>query len=596
MPLLCIQPKLWVNPPIPVTVNKQILNNALEDYNIPRYNAANAPFLYGALVRSGNDIYMSTRDGNNTSLEATGTFYDVEGATTLGTGPIYPYKMYVSPVIWNPTYVKNYYVADTVFDGTPMPNDAGQTPTTIGMARVIPNNQAVPYLLSPASAGINTYDLVIAPRIPAPDMDFHINGTNFMEIRGNRGVTQATSYGSGCNLYVNLAPGEVVAIGYYEKLREGSTTIYDNYCYYKVGIPDEKTVETSDPLSGILDVLVFWYLRKQGGDGTATLPPHSFKTFWGGENDNWEYIGWTYHDLTVQTDPEGAYFPYQIGGTSSVLHYYALRYLPYQSGRTFLSVQTTAFPFEPLSISKDWERVGIINPLSIYEPSPVFQTTAFEQLTLGWDMAEPYEQVALYNINGDSVTITIEDAGGTVVFTDTVAVGTVATDYYQWFFEKDDTDYRCAIIWDDLPVMVNTKLYITVDGVTDSIVGLGAVYPSNRLPLGVLTYAPTVSGVGTTRRKDSDLLGVEVIALGSVTDKVSYKTNSPADEIDATVRTLRLVARMAKELGYPSLFTADYPHEVFQFLGYMPTYSKTLSNEKRTSAVINVTGAGCQQL
>ena len=124
----------------------------------------------------------------------------------------------------------------------------------------------------------------------------------------------------------------------------------------------------------------------------------------------------------------------------------------------------------PSTSPASWFNVGPDNVHAMFDDSVTTATTGTGSLsvTLAPGLIN---SLALVNLTGASVTITVTDgAGGPVVFTRTASLdGTIITDWYQYFFEPSVQKSELTVT--DLPPYPNARVTVTITG--PGAVGVG---------------------------------------------------------------------------------------------------------------------------
>lgn len=567
---------LYAYPPIPITEAMEITNNAPPSSTVPLYNISHCPYGYGQQVQVGKRIYTSTKNNNCTELIPAAGFTKLP---TLEVDSVH--KNYIVP---------NQYQKDRF--GVPVysrvPPSGVQSSGLISLdffAMLDPNNNSTYSFPDYNMTAIDTLTGIIAPNSPAPNMNvrLHINYGGFTTIHGNRGIQQGNA-GAALSLTITLLPLEVLLMIPYD------TGTEKKVWYFVTRLPNDlNTLSVDDPITAIFEKIRYRYKNKPGQPTNAPLPTPSWRSFSSPENNSWTYLGW---DMTttsllptvtsVPISPTVPYLSQQIGGWGSDNLYRANTNLLAAGNRFFDPVTIN---YEGLKHPKlvDWEWTGVINPVAIYQPSPRLQTIANGILLFEWNIAVSYEQVAIYNITGDNLELKVTDNSGTEVYNETVDLNSVEADFF--------SNQKCVYIFKNIPATEPSVLYVRVTANDNtSQVGIGAVYPSTRVTLGGLAFAPSITGITTTREEDSGVLqDPTIIQLGRTVDKITFRTQSKADFLDYYTLQLRNIARLAKEHGYPTLFQADYQQKVFTALGYMPTFEETLKNHKIVTGTVTVT-------
>lgn len=118
-----------------------------------------------------------------------------------------------------------------------------------------------------------------------------------------------------------------------------------------------------------------------------------------------------------------------------------------------------------------WLDIGPTDKWAMFDSSCTTQSTATNTLTV---VLEPgfFNAVALYNLTGSSITITVKDqTGGTTIASETIALDGPYIDWYEWLF--DPYRYRTKVLMQDILPYSTAEITITIT--TTGTVGIGMV-------------------------------------------------------------------------------------------------------------------------
>ena len=563
-------PNLLAFPPIPVTKENELSSNATDIYNIQEYDNGDAPFARGDLVKKDGYVYVSKEDNNSELLAvneedslAIDGFLKIVGSGFMST---------------------TYSGANGFAGATPVGGSELLTDISDGMKLFEPGLLGS-YLNLQA---YKTWHFGIATR-EATSVDCQVKVNDNLNFNtSDTNITVAVTI-SGSNKYLNftLQAGQFVVMAVYESASDSAYNGYYIHAGYMQG-----NFGTDNPFRKFYSFIKrAYYSNGNSGSPITLLNPEETPN-----DPNFAYLGWFIDGDPIPHDPT-QYFTKGMYVNDSSNKYRTTKIMPADSNRTGFELQPALITFSVKLKSNltKWVLVGSTNENSIYQPSPRIMTLADGTLSLSWSISEPFTALTLASVLGQTMVVTItSDDDDAVLFTDTYDLTqSNPTDYTGWLFGNTESKLVDSIHYDDIAWSeAGVTISIEVTSSNNAIVGLGAVYPSNPKTLGLMNYAPVISGITTTRKVNHlELIDVEVVKLGTSTDKVNYKTQTPSEWLDGIVDTLRHIATLATEDGLPTYFVGQYPYDSLKILGYMPTYDQTLSNEKQTSSALNITGA-----
>ena len=310
-----------------------------------------------------------------------------------------------------------------------------------------------------------------------------------------------------------------------------------------------------------------------------------------------EYVGTLEHVVStafkvnsayINYDPTLAYEQNELTWDATQITMFKCQYdLLVDAGRDYPLEQF----FYPIDPSPKWVYITDVNPIRLYAPNPSQQTVGTSPLVLEWDITSMFTALNLFKLIGSSVRVEINtiEAVPVQLHDETYGLDADPEDYIEWLFDENPNllDYL-LIRGMDWAEAVTLKITITGDGE----VGIGGMYPSNPISLGIMNYAPTISVINTVRTaKDKYLKGDYNTLDGRATDRLKYKTIANPTELDSIIRNLRAIARISEEDGYPTFFEGEGSYKSLQLLGYMPVYDQVLNSEVATTASLQITGA-----
>ena len=153
----------------------------------------------------------------------------------------------------------------------------------------------------------------------------------------------------------------------------------------------------------------------------------------------------------------------------------------------------------PSNSPASWANIGPTNTMAMFDDEVSTSTTAASSLTV---VVAPglVNSMALVNLAGSSVTITVTDgAGGPTVFSRTIDLdGTIIGDWYQYFFEPYVQKSELTIT--DLPPYANARVTVTLTAAGSVGIGnlvFGTIYELGETQMGASLGTDDYSAVTT---------------------------------------------------------------------------------------------------
>lgn len=137
-----------------------------------------------------------------------------------------------------------------------------------------------------------------------------------------------------------------------------------------------------------------------------------------------------------------------------------------------------------------WLNIGANNKMSMFDVQVNTQTKANETLSAVIKPGASFNSLAILNIKGRSVSISVKDSeGGVIVYSQTMNLDNSPVsifDWYTYFFE--DFDFRSEAIFPSLPVYNRGVISITISSGAGEQVAIGNCVVGNMIDLGATQY------------------------------------------------------------------------------------------------------------
>ena len=137
-----------------------------------------------------------------------------------------------------------------------------------------------------------------------------------------------------------------------------------------------------------------------------------------------------------------------------------------------------------------WLDIGANNKMSMFDVQVNTQTKATETLTVVIKPRTSFNSLALLNIRGRSVNISVRDSeGGSVVYSQTMGLDNSSIsifDWYTYFFE--DFDLRSEAVFSNLPPYNSGTIEVTLTAGSGEEVAIGNCCIGNTIEIGATQY------------------------------------------------------------------------------------------------------------
>ena len=180
-----------------------------------------------------------------------------------------------------------------------------------------------------------------------------------------------------------------------------------------------------------------------------------------------------------------------------------------------LASTTTDSPLVGIKASPPtWMEVGYTNKWKMFDEIVGTATSMPGTVSVTIKPGSVVNSLALFNVQGKSVTITVDDPVEGRVFTRTISlVDARVSNWYDWFFA--DIDSRTSLVVLDMPAYGTANVTVTVTSSTTA--AIGALVMGKLEPIGTTTYGAKV-GIDDYSRKERDKFGNLVVVEGAFSD------------------------------------------------------------------------------
>ena len=160
----------------------------------------------------------------------------------------------------------------------------------------------------------------------------------------------------------------------------------------------------------------------------------------------------------------------------------------------------------PSTSPTQWVEIGPSNKRAMFDTQVSTQTTRATPLTVTVAPGTPFNSLALLNMYGTSVSITVTDgAGGPTVYSQTISlVDDFAVDWYMYFFEP--TALRGDVVLTDIPPYPSGRITVSLSAGSGNV-SIGSMLFGTFYELGGTEYGAG-AGIRDYSVKETDEFGV----------------------------------------------------------------------------------------
>lgn len=231
-----------------------------------------------------------------------------------------------------------------------------------------------------------------------------------------------------------------------------------------------------------------------------------------------------------------------------------------------------------------WLNIGATNRWRAFDNTITDQVLGTTSIEYSFDPSSLVNSVALFNLDGTSVDVTVTDPVEGVVYDETVSLldNGAIVDWYAYFFEP--IIRKPEIVLFDLPNYVSASLDVVVNADTGDPVKVGQIVFGAQKYLGVTVHGTSV-GIQDYSTKDTDAFGNVIITERRFAQTVDYDIRVQTTAVRDIQRTL--AGFRATPIVYAGTEDGSLGDLVY---GYYRSFGINLSSPSISDATIEVEG------
>jgi len=235
---------------------------------------------------------------------------------------------------------------------------------------------------------------------------------------------------------------------------------------------------------------------------------------------------------------------------------------------------------EPAPNNTDWKLVGAIDKYKMIDNRYSSSKEITGNTTVTINTSSIVTGIALLNLIGTSVNVTITLSDLTEVYnrTELLAEYNVISNYWSFFFSE--VAQKTDIIFDDIPVYAGIVVNITITGGSSAI---GELILGDFFDLGWTQFETTCSILDYSKKEVSDI-GEVYLAQGRFAKKIDYSL-----QIER-FKTSSVYNFLSKNRAKPLLWIGEIEREELTVFGFYRDFNIILSNPAIDLCSLNVEG------
>lgn len=242
-----------------------------------------------------------------------------------------------------------------------------------------------------------------------------------------------------------------------------------------------------------------------------------------------------------------------------------------------LAAANTADP----SDTTKWQDLGLTNRWRMFDNKVESLTTNPGTIEVTINPGEVVNSLALFNLKGKSVTVTMIDAlEGEVYRKEVSLVDAAVTNWFDWFFEP--VGIRTDVVVLDMPAYGSANIVVTVDG-EPGVAAVGHFVIGSVKQIGTALYGSSV-GINDYSRKTTDDFGNTVVIQRSFSSRAEFDVALDTSEV---TRVRRLLAELR---ATPVVWIGEETYEATILFGFYRDFQIVFSGPTVSDCSITIEG------
>jgi len=227
-----------------------------------------------------------------------------------------------------------------------------------------------------------------------------------------------------------------------------------------------------------------------------------------------------------------------------------------------------------------WLNTGSTNRWRMFDAVVGTLTTNPGVITVTIHPGSVVNSIALLNVQGDSVTVTVTDPVDGVAFTRRVnLVDGGVSNWYDWFFEE--IQYRSTMVLLDLPAYGTANITVTIHSGT--VAAVGELVLGKLFTIGKALYGTGV-GIDDYSRKERDKFGNWTVVERAFSDSAKFPV---AVETSAVARIKRMLAEIRAK---PVVWVGEETYEATIVYGFFTSLDLVYSGPTASDCQLTIEG------
>ncbi len=227
-----------------------------------------------------------------------------------------------------------------------------------------------------------------------------------------------------------------------------------------------------------------------------------------------------------------------------------------------------------------WQDLGATNRWRMFDEIVGTLTTNPGSVSVTIKPGAVVNSLALFNVQGESITVTMTDPVEGVVYSNTISlIDTAVDNWYDWFFEEIES--RTSVVVLDMPAYGTANITVTIE--SSGAAGVGALVLGKLTVIGTAVYGSGV-GIDDYSRKERDVFGNIIVTERAYSDTADFPV------VVDTARVSKIKKMLTDIRAKPVVWVGEETYEATIIYGFFKSFDLVYSGPNVSDCQLSIEG------
>ena len=227
-----------------------------------------------------------------------------------------------------------------------------------------------------------------------------------------------------------------------------------------------------------------------------------------------------------------------------------------------------------------WQDLGATNRWRMFDEIVGTLTTNPGSVSVTIKPGAVVNSLALFNVQGESITVTMTDPVEGVVYSNTISlIDTAVDNWYDWFFEEIES--RTSVVVLDMPAYGTANITVTIE--SSGTAAIGALVIGKLTVIGTAVYGSSV-GIDDYSRKERDVFGNIIVTERAYSDTADFPV------VVDTARVTKIKKMLTDIRAKPVVWVGEETYEATIIYGFFKSFDLVYSGPNVSDCQLSIEG------